>query len=155
MITVDDFSPNAATQALAELALKRAIRHVVAATRLTMPYFSPGLMKEIETFASTGNDAALRGMDLTQWSSRRVPVGAGTPIIWALLDIHQHSQQADPAGLAALLAVSAHVDYAQGDWWGVIVYACESAYYHACARGVDTTGAAQTELAQILAEGVW
>ena len=153
MITVDEFSPNAATQALAELALKRAIRHVVAATRLTMPYFSPELMKEIEAFASTNNDAALRGMDLVQWSSRRVPVGAGTPIIWALLDIHRHSRQADPAGLAALLAVSAHVDYAQNDWWGTIVYACESAYYYACARDVDTAGAAQAELAQILAEG--
>ena len=153
MITVDEFSPNAATQALAELALKRAIRHVVAATRLTMPYFSPDMMNGIEQFALTGNDAALRSMDLIQWSSRRVPVGAGTPIIWALLDIHRHSQQADSAGLAALLAVSAHVDHAQGDWWGTIVYACELAYYHACARGVDTAGAAQTELAQILAEG--
>lgn len=153
MLSVNEFSPGAATQGLAGLAVKRALRHAVAAARTTMPYFSPALLAAIEEFAATGDDAALRGMDLIHWSSRHVPDGAGTPVIWALLDIYHWSRQADPAGLAALRAVSAYVNYAQGDWWGAIVYACESAYYYACARDVDTAGAAQAELAQILAEG--
>ena len=153
MLSVNEFSPGAATQGLAGLAVKRALRHAVAAARITMPYFSPALLAAIEEFAATGDDAALRDMDLTHWLSRYVPDGAGTPVIWALLDIYHWSRQADPAGLAALRAVSACVNYAQGDWWGTIVYACESAYYHTYARGVDTAGAERTELDQIFAEG--